>query len=122
MKNIYNSMITSNELQNELINFSNNNSYQYCSEVYDTALWLNKENEKRFRDTGKYWFIPRALIPIAFEAWWQLQHNIDSYGCDYNWIYSDGGMTFVLIQDCQCDINWWGETEEDFIEYFNLDI
>ena len=75
---------------------------------------------EKFEKEGKHWFIPRALIPIAYEAWWQLQHCVDSYGCDYEWVFSDEGMHDILVDQQQCDIHWWGETEEDFKDYFEL--
>ena len=120
MKDTYNNAINEYELEKELVKFADNNNYMYVNDVYITALFLNEENERRFAETGEYWFIPRALIPIAFEAWWQLEHNVDSYGCDYDWVFSDEGMRFILVEDKQCDINWWGKTEEDFVDYWNL--
>ncbi len=121
MKDIYNNAINTNEeLKKALFDFANNNDFDYCYEVYLTAAYLDKVNEKRFAERGEYLFIPRALTAIAFEAWWQLQHNVDSYGCDWEWVFSDEGMEFILIQDNQCDMFWWGETEEEFVEYFNL--
>ena len=118
MKDIYNNNITDAELYDAIENFANNNGYAGCDiyDVYKTAVFLNKENE------SSNLFIPRALIPIAFEAWWQLQHNVDSYGCDYEWVFDNEGMRSILIEDMQCDFNFWGETEEDFVEYFNLEV
>lgn len=123
MQNIYGKTITINELENELISFANNNSYDYFNTVYLTALFLDKANEKRYKETGNYMFIPRSLIPVAFEAWWILQHNVDSYGCDEEWVFNDDGMQSIILEDCQLDGDciWWSQDEEDFVSYLNLD-
>lgn len=117
IKDMNNNTISEKELEKKLMNYD---SYFYCHEIYLTALFLDKINLEKFEKEGKYWFIPRALIPIAYEAWWQLQHCVDSYGCDYEWIFSDEGMHDILVDQQQCDIHWWGETEEDFKDYFEL--
>lgn len=52
--------------------------------------------------------IPEALRAIAVEAQWTLQHNVDSYGCDYEWVYGPDGLDFILHD--QFTIPAWAKT------------
>lgn len=60
--------------------------------------------------------IPEALPAAAAEFQWTLQHNVDSYGCDYDWVYSEDGLSFILND--QFTVPEWATDTEAFKEEF----
>ena len=62
----------------------------YCEEMTVAGGFLQKTCD----------IIPEALPRVAIEFQWVLQHNVDSYGCDWEWVYNDdpkyGGMACIL--------------------------
>ena len=96
------------------------NEVTFYEEVLETALWLKERNQKHFTLKGDYWFLPQALVPYAYECQWTLQHNCDSYGCDYDWCYSPDGMEYILYESRQCQKDWAEDQisfEDRFGEY-----
>lgn len=73
----------------------------YCEEMAITGDFLQRE----------YDVIPEAIGEMAVDVQSTLQHNVDSYGCDYEWVYSDdlryGGMKEII--DDQCSIPGWAK-------------
>ena len=64
-------------------------------------------------------FIPEALPTLAEEFQWMLQHNIDSYGCDYDWVYSEDGLGYILND--QFTMPEWATDRELFNERFGIE-
>ena len=60
--------------------------------------------------------IPEALPAAAAEFQWTLQHNVDSYGCDYEWVYGEDGLGFILND--QFTVPEWATNIEAFKEEF----
>ena len=121
IRNMANEKIDLFGLERELENFTmKDSSACYCREVFETAFWLNARNEKAKAETGSYLFIPRALVPISFEAQWQLQHAVDSYGCDYDWVYSEDGFEEILIAEGALTVPAWMKDDEEFEGYYDL--
>lgn len=115
IRNMGNRVIDRYELEKALEEYpSRDSNAWYCSEVFDTAMWLNDRNEKAKIETGNYLFMPRVLIPLAFDAQWYVQHAVDSYGCDYDWAYSDDGFNEILIEEGSIDFDDYPADDEEF--------
>ena len=75
-----------NEMKKALQNYCEKNSVPYCEEIEIAADYIWKHRD----------FIPEALPAVAAEFQWTLQHNVDSYGCDWDWVYGEDGLDFIL--------------------------
>lgn len=56
-------------------------------ETMIAAEYLTKHN---------YFFLEKALPAVAAEFQWTLQHNVDSYDCDWDWVYSEDGLDCIM--------------------------